>query len=610
MIGELVQRWIRGMAGARQTRRRGNDTARRPLLEQMESRMLLSTYTVTSLADPTVLTNNTLRWAVQQADAAAGASTIAFQAGLSGTINLTQGPLNLTGPNTTITGPGAGTLLLSGAGLNEVFLLTTGSTAAISGVTIENGSAAQGGGISSTGILTLTACTFSNNAANNGGAIANQGTVTITSCTFTGNSALVNGGAINSSGALNIASSTFTNNSCLTSGGAIYCGGTAAVAGSTFTTNTAASNTALNQGGGIFNKGSLTLSASTFTGNAADEGGGICNNGLNSANLLTVTTSTFSANTATINGGGVSNVLGTINISGSTFSANTVTFTGALFAQDDGAGGGLDNEGAGVITNCTFANNIAPDFGGGFDNENSVGTTLTVNDCTISGNTAPSGAGIYLVNTATLNNTIVAGNTGGDVAGLNGTTLAAAGSFNLIGDGSGGLVNGTGGASGNLQGTVGTPLDAKLGALAANGGPTKTMALLTGSPAIDAGSNSLVPAGVTTDQRGTGFARIVDGTVDIGAYESPQVATKLVFGTVPGGAVVGSAIAPDVTVNVEDYKNTVVTADASTVTLSVGSGPGTLAGTVSAVQSTVWRPSATWCCRRRERTRCTRLTGC
>ena len=43
------------------------------------------------------------------------------------------------------------------------------------------------------------------------------------------------------------------------------------------------------------------------------------------------------------------------------------------------------------------------------------------------------------------------------------------------------------------------------------------MALLPGSPAIDAGNNALIPAGITTDQRG--FTRIVNGTVDIGAFE-------------------------------------------------------------------------------------------
>jgi hypothetical protein len=60
----------------------------------------------------------------------------------------------------------------------------------------------------------------------------------------------------------------------------------------------------------------------------------------------------------------------------------------------------------------------------------------------------------------------------------------------------------------------------------ANGGTTPTRALQTGSPAIDAGINDLANAAeLTTDQRGTGFARIRDGnsdgtaTVDIGAFE-------------------------------------------------------------------------------------------
>ena len=56
-----------------------------------------------------------------------------------------------------------------------------------------------------------------------------------------------------------------------------------------------------------------------------------------------------------------------------------------------------------------------------------------------------------------------------------------------------------------------------LGPLAYNGGTTRTHALLAGSPAIDAGSN---PLGLTTDQRGAGFPRVVGGASDMGAYES------------------------------------------------------------------------------------------
>ena len=85
---------------------------------------------------------------------------------------------------------------------------------------------------------------------------------------------------------------------------------------------------------------------------------------------------------------------------------------------------------------------------------------------------------------------------------------------NLIGktDGSSGWVGS------DLTGTIATPLNPLLAPLGNYGGPTQTMALLPGSPAIDAGNNALIPAGVTTDQRG--LPRIVNTVVDIGAFES------------------------------------------------------------------------------------------
>ncbi len=92
---------------------------------------------------------------------------------------------------------------------------------------------------------------------------------------------------------------------------------------------------------------------------------------------------------------------------------------------------------------------------------------------------------------------------------------------NLIGetDGSSGWVGS------DLTGTIAQPLNPMLAPLGNYGGPTQTMALLRGSPAINAGNNALIPAGVTTDQRGVGYPRIVGGTVDIGAFESPYLTT-------------------------------------------------------------------------------------
>lgn len=60
--------------------------------------------------------------------------------------------------------------------------------------------------------------------------------------------------------------------------------------------------------------------------------------------------------------------------------------------------------------------------------------------------------------------------------------------------------------------------DLALGPLGDNGGPTQTIALGSGSIAINAGNNAAA-AGLTTDQRGRGFPRIVNGRVDIGAFE-------------------------------------------------------------------------------------------
>jgi hypothetical protein len=77
---------------------------------------------------------------------------------------------------------------------------------------------------------------------------------------------------------------------------------------------------------------------------------------------------------------------------------------------------------------------------------------------------------------------------------------------NISSDNSGDLT-----ADGDMPNT-----DPMLGALADNGGPTLTRALLPGSPAIDAGDNA---GAANFDQRGPGFARVVNGTIDIGAYE-------------------------------------------------------------------------------------------
>ncbi len=80
-------------------------------------------------------------------------------------------------------------------------------------------------------------------------------------------------------------------------------------------------------------------------------------------------------------------------------------------------------------------------------------------------------------------------------------------------------VSGVEGATPSPNEIIAGPVSSVIGPLVDNGGPTQTHALVAGSSAIDKGNNGLIPAGVTTDQRGNGFPRIVGTTVDIGAVE-------------------------------------------------------------------------------------------
>jgi uncharacterized repeat protein (TIGR01451 family)/CSLREA domain-containing protein len=286
-------------------------------------------------------------------------------------------------------------------------------------------------------------------------------------------------------------------------------------------------------GGGIFNEGTLTITNSAVSGNsAADQGGGI----YNAAGMLTITNSTVSGNSAlTEVGGGIYNA-GTLTITNSTVSGNSSAVAG---------GGGIFNGGVLTITNSTISGNTAGINGGGiFSHPNSIST---ITNCTVTGNRADSdgvsggnGGGIAAFGGGILNNAIVAGNFRGTATtadDISVDTIINTANNNLIGDAgsSGGITHGS---NGNIVGNSGTgtiDINTVLNTtLANNGGPTKTHALVCGSPAIDAGSNALAvdPANnnsaLTTDQRGAGFARVRDGdgdttaVVDIGAFEVQQ----------------------------------------------------------------------------------------
>src|SRR5262249_40160523 len=151
--------------------------------------------------------------------------------------------------------------------------------------------------------------------------------------------------------------------------------------------------------------------------------------------------------------------------------AATVTVSSCTFTTNHaGTGGALMTFGRTFgVTNSTFSDNSATK-GGGIANDSG---TLTLTNSTLSGNSATStGGNIYTTGDTTMNNNIVANADNFDVA--NAGTLS--GSNNVIETGTG---------VDSLTGTIAA--DPNLDALADNGGPTQTFALLDGSPALDAG---------------------------------------------------------------------------------------------------------------------------
>jgi hypothetical protein len=245
------------------------------------------------------------------------------------------------------------------------------------------------------------------------------------------------------------------------------------------------------QGGGVYNAGNLTLTDCVVSGNTAPQGGGV-----QSDNVITMNRCVITDNRA------------------------------------PSFGGGLLSYGSVMLTNCLIVNNTSNGSSGGIGV--SGGSSFTAINCTIARNTANSLGGIVVAGGAVgvLINSIVAENSG-NIDG----TLDAASSYNMIGTegGDGGLTNGT---NGNQVGVA----NPGLAAVGNYGGPTQTIALLPGSPAINAGTSTGSPA---TDQRGV--ARV--GATDIGSFESRGFSMALTSGN-SQSATVGTAFANPLVVSV------------------------------------------------------------
>jgi CSLREA domain-containing protein len=260
-------------------------------------------------------------------------------------------------------------------------------------------------------------------------------------------------------------------------------------------------------GGGVFNNGTLKVTKSTFSKNSAtDLGGGIDNRG-----SLEVNNSTFSDNKTTRTDGN--------NFGGGIFNDGTAEVTKATFSQNSSLqGGGISSfSGTLTVTNSTFSENSAAAGGGIQLNGHSASTTLTVTNSTFSGNGSTQLPGGAISNqegpfpgeggTVTLRNTIVANSdSGGNCSGT-----ITDGGYNIEDTDTCGFS-----AANNSKPST-EPKLAK--SLANNGGPTKTIALLKGSPALNAIPEATNDCGtvITTDQRGV--SRPQGKKCDIGAFE-------------------------------------------------------------------------------------------
>lgn len=440
----------------------------RLFVRSLEDRIAPATFTVMNLNDSGA---DSLRACIINANAAVGADTINFKAGLAGFITLISGELVVTSNSAlTIQGPGASQLWIFGNNSGRIFNISNpaaGTAINISGLTLREGKSTGDGGaiFGDNQKLTLTGCDFqSNKSSQDGGAVAitGGGTLQATDCTFTGNTAAIRGGALYFIGDK-------------TSATLLRC--------------TLSSNQAASDGGAAYVDGSLLLDSCTLSGNiAGDDGGGLLlDNFYDPSADFTVRNSTISGNKADDDGGGIYLhylCSSSINVQNSTISGNT--------AADDGGGiflfFGIESL---KVQNSTVTGNTANDDGGGINNAFyfAVGPadgTISLESSIVSGNTAKSAPDIYSIDDVPM-------------------------SFSAVGSNSGFFMTDKGG---NLPFQPHANL--KLGPLTNNGGPTLTHAPASTSPLLNVGNNS---SGLTNDQRGAGFPRVFGTAGDIGAVE-------------------------------------------------------------------------------------------
>ncbi|HEV2239022.1 MAG TPA: Ig-like domain repeat protein [Ktedonobacterales bacterium] len=514
-----------------------------------------------------------------------GNDTITFNCPSAATINVTSGaggPGTVTvasGQTLTIQSVGK-PVTLTGAGSAQLFQVKQGGsgpgTLNLSNLTLAGGSALNGGAIITNGVLSLSNCIFSDNTSTEGGGalfVDDLGSATIKGSEFSQNAATgghtSQGGAIDNTGTLTITNSTFAKNTTIgrlgdstTSntglagdGGAIYSTGTVTISGSAFTQNTAQGGAGVLDspggpaaGGAVdASGGTLTISDSTFSANSAtagaggpsgttsagstgaDAGGGAVNGTVGTT--VTVSDSTFVGNSATAGNGGANGMIVAVGTAlvlgpgGSAFGGAMDVSGGGVGAVTGSAGGALSGGGVGAVTisASTFTNNTAN--GGSGPGGAGYAGAMDVSG----GGVGAIARGSVAAVAGALSDNIVFGNTastGGANCVLDPTVTD--GGYNLTNTGD----TGCGFAPARHDVLTSAPA---LGTLDNNGGTAQTIALIKGSPALDAipPDSAATPTGcgvangpLASDERGV--ARPQGSGCDIGAYElAPASATQL-----------------------------------------------------------------------------------
>ena len=399
-----------------------------------------------------------------------------------------SGDLDVTGP-LSLSHPGKGSAKIDASELDRVLHVFENANTALSKIIATDGlleaDGEDGGGVLTGSDLALRNSSVKGNSATgidaDGGGIDLDGDakLTLKRSAVVGNDVTGNGGGMNGSGGgMVITSSRVSGNEAGGEGGGID---TLTDETVRITRSRIESNEAGGVGGGIEGAAAaLALKQSTVAGNtAAGNGGGIAKD---DAGTITVTASTINGNTTALRGGGIYAAVNALNVVNSTIAGN----------QSDENGGGIDAENtADVSLNAvTIARNIA-----------NADAPLAP---------ALQGGGIYQIDsTVELRNTIIALNAVG-VSGIaandcEGDTFLSLGN-NLL------STENAGECEGFTQPTDIEDPAPGLAQLKPNGGPTKTVALKAGSPAIGEADNGSAPP---RDQRG----RKRDNQPDIGAFE-------------------------------------------------------------------------------------------